>query len=88
MREVELAECNLLEEERAIVTDVPGTTRVWWKGEICIGGYSVTLIDTAGLRNTTAPLRKNRSRAISGPSDGRDLALYVGGRGGGLELGR
>jgi len=22
----------LLEEERAIVTDVPGTTAIWWKG--------------------------------------------------------
>jgi tRNA modification GTPase len=40
----------LLREERALVTQVPGTTRDVLRGELEIGGLSVILSDTAGLR--------------------------------------
>ncbi|HJP33777.1 MAG TPA: tRNA uridine-5-carboxymethylaminomethyl(34) synthesis GTPase MnmE [Candidatus Latescibacteria bacterium] len=42
----------LLGEDRAIVTDVPGTTRDWLEGRVMWSGESVRLIDTAGLHDT------------------------------------
>jgi tRNA modification GTPase len=43
---------EFLNEERAIVTEVPGTTRDLIDGEIVIDGFRVTITDTAGLRET------------------------------------
>lgn len=43
----------LLEEERAIVSDIPGTTRDTIEDEITIDGILYRFIDTAGLRHTT-----------------------------------
>ena len=44
---------RLLEEEKAIVTDVPGTTRDIIEGTCEIGGTLFRFVDTAGLRVTT-----------------------------------
>ncbi len=43
----------LLNEDRAIVSDIPGTTRDSIEDEISIGGVQFRFIDTAGLRETT-----------------------------------
>ncbi|MFN3840243.1 MAG: tRNA uridine-5-carboxymethylaminomethyl(34) synthesis GTPase MnmE [Cyclobacteriaceae bacterium] len=43
----------LLNEERAIVSDIPGTTRDVIEDEIILGGINFRFIDTAGLRETT-----------------------------------
>ncbi|WKN29742.1 tRNA uridine-5-carboxymethylaminomethyl(34) synthesis GTPase MnmE [Porifericola rhodea] len=43
----------LLNEEKAIVSDIPGTTRDFIEDEINIGGIGFRFIDTAGLRETT-----------------------------------
>jgi tRNA modification GTPase len=62
---------------RAIVTEVPGTTRDFVTEVVDIEGMSVTLIDTAGLRDTTdrveaeGVLRARQALAVS------DLALVV-----------
>jgi tRNA modification GTPase len=43
----------LLNEERAIVSEIPGTTRDVIEDEITLGGISFRFMDTAGLRETT-----------------------------------
>ncbi|AYB33633.1 tRNA uridine-5-carboxymethylaminomethyl(34) synthesis GTPase MnmE [Chryseolinea soli] len=44
---------TLLNEERAIVSDIPGTTRDAIEDEIVLGGINFRFIDTAGLRETS-----------------------------------
>jgi tRNA modification GTPase len=48
----------LLEKERAIVTDVPGTTRDLIEEAFLVGGFKVNLVDTAGLRKTDDRIEK------------------------------
>ena len=48
----------LLEEERAIVTDIPGTTRDTVEEYLSIGGIAVKIIDTAGIRETDDTVEK------------------------------
>ena len=43
----------LLEEDKAIVTDIAGTTRDIVEGQIHIGNVQLNLIDTAGIREAT-----------------------------------
>ena len=43
---------RLLEEDKAIVTDIPGTTRDIVEGIVDINGIRLNLIDTAGIRKT------------------------------------
>lgn len=43
---------RLLEEDKAIVTDIPGTTRDIVEGIVDINGIRLNLIDTAGIRET------------------------------------
>ena len=43
---------SLLDEEKAIVTNIPGTTRDIVEGSITLNGVAVNFIDTAGIRVT------------------------------------
>ena len=48
----------LLNEERAIVSEVPGTTRDTIEEELILGGIKFRFIDTAGIRETTDTIEK------------------------------
>ena len=48
----------LLEEEKAIVTDIEGTTRDVVEGQILLEGLKINLLDTAGVRNTDNKVEK------------------------------
>ncbi len=48
----------LLQEERAIVTDIPGTTRDIVKGSILLDGLKINLFDTAGIREDAEAVEK------------------------------
>lgn len=48
----------LLGLDRAIVTEVPGTTRDTIEETVSIGGFPVVLTDTAGLRTTDDPVER------------------------------
>ncbi len=68
---------SLVERERAIVTDIPGTTRDTLSEAIDLEGIPVILTDTAGLRDTTDGIETlgiERTRSAMGDSD---LVLVV-----------
>jgi tRNA modification GTPase len=62
----------LLDADRAIVTDIPGTTRDTLEEVASVGGYPVVLTDTAGIRETDDPVEAlgvQRSRAAIAQAD-------------------
>lgn len=68
----------LLGEDRAIVTNIPGTTRDTISGEMQLGGLPVLLTDTAGLRETEDPVEKlgvHRSEKALNDADAAVLIL-------------
>lgn len=62
-----------LEDERAIVTDIPGTTRDVIHGDTSYKGVKFTFLDTAGLRESVSDLVEKigiqKSREATGESD-------------------
>jgi tRNA modification GTPase len=67
----------LLREERAIVTDEPGTTRDVLEGFIEIRGVPVRLFDTAGLRQSKNPIEMAGMERARGKLAQADLILLV-----------
>ncbi|MCS7163140.1 MAG: tRNA uridine-5-carboxymethylaminomethyl(34) synthesis GTPase MnmE [Bacteroidia bacterium] len=68
----------LLAEERAIVSEIPGTTRDTIEERLILGGYELRLIDTAGLRATPAdPVEAEGIRRARQKLQEAFLLLYV-----------
>lgn len=70
----------LLKQQRAIVHDLPGTTRDMLEGYITLGGYPLKLIDTAGIQGTDDPVeREGITRSRSAASMARMLIIVLDG---------
>jgi tRNA modification GTPase len=67
----------LLGAARAIVTEIPGTTRDLISETVDFDGLRVTLIDTAGLRETDDRVEVEGMRRTQGAADVADLILEV-----------
>lgn len=67
----------LVGEERAIVTDVAGTTRDTLEEQIQINGISLNIIDTAGIRKTEDTVEKIGIQRAVASMEKADLILYV-----------
>ena len=68
---------NLLEEEKAIVTDIEGTTRDTVEGSIVINGIILDLIDTAGIRKTEDKVESIGVNKSLQTIEKADLILFV-----------
>ena len=67
----------LLEEDKAIVTDIAGTTRDIVEGQISINGILLNMIDTAGIRETEDKIEAiGVEKSIKMMNDS-DLVLFV-----------
>lgn len=70
----------LIGRERAIVCDVPGTTRDFLEEQLDLDGLPVRLVDTAGLRSTVDPVeREGLARCQSLMEQSRAVLLVVDG---------
>ena len=67
----------LLDDDRAIVSDIPGTTRDTIEDTITIDGLLVRFIDTAGIRHTDNPIEQaGIDRSLKAAKDA-DVMIYV-----------
>ncbi len=67
----------LVEKERAIVTDIPGTTRDTVEDVLDIGGVLTFITDTAGIRQTSDPIEKEGVRRAEHALEKADIVLLI-----------
>ncbi len=68
---------GLLNEEKAIISEIPGTTRDIIEDTITIGGNLVRFIDTAGLRKTDDKIEKIGINKALKKSKEASIVLYI-----------
>ena len=68
---------KLLKEEKAIVTDIEGTTRDTVEGEILLDGILLNIIDTAGIRKTEDKVEKIGVEKSLSKIEEADLVILV-----------
>jgi tRNA modification GTPase len=68
---------RLARREAAIVSPYPGTTRDVIEVHLDLGGYPVTLLDTAGIRDSDDPVEQEGVRRARSRAAAADLALWV-----------
>ncbi|MBX3327189.1 MAG: tRNA uridine-5-carboxymethylaminomethyl(34) synthesis GTPase MnmE [Nitrospira sp.] len=68
---------SLIRDNRAIVTDVPGTTRDIIEESVIWNGLPITLVDTAGLRETTDVVEQEGIRRSKEAQAQGDLILHL-----------
>ena len=68
---------KILKEEKAIVTDIEGTTRDTVEGEILLDGILLNIIDTAGIRKTADKVEKIGVEKSLSKIEEADLVILV-----------
>ena len=68
---------SLLEDDKAIISDIPGTTRDVLEDTITIGGNLLRFIDTAGIRDTNDKIEKIGIKKALQQVEKAALILYV-----------
>ena len=68
---------RLLEEEKAIVTDIEGTTRDVVEGKINLDGIVLNIVDTAGIRETNDIVEKIGVKKSLEQISKSDLVIYI-----------
>lgn len=68
---------RLVTRERAIVTEVPGTTRDTLEETVDLSGVPVTLVDTAGVRESADPVETEGVRRTRGAIAEADAVIWV-----------
>lgn len=67
----------LLDKERAIVSDIPGTTRDTLESDMRLNGLNFRLIDTAGIRDTNEIIEQEGIKRSTKAMEEADLVLFV-----------
>jgi tRNA modification GTPase len=68
---------RLARREAAIVSPYPGTTRDVIEVHLDLGGYPITLVDTAGIRASDDPVEQEGVRRATARAAAADLVLWV-----------
>src|SRR4029453_9446077 len=68
---------RIARREAAIVSPLPGTTRDVIEGHLDLGGYPVTLLDTAGIRESDDPIEQEGVRRARARAAEADLVVWV-----------
>jgi len=68
---------RLLQYEKAIVTDIPGTTRDIVEGKILVDGINLNIVDTAGIRDTVDIVEQIGVQKSLNMLNDADLVLLV-----------
>jgi tRNA modification GTPase len=68
---------RLARREAAIVSPFPGTTRDVLEVHLDLGGYPVTVLDTAGIRETSDPVEREGVRRAGEQTASADLVLWL-----------
>ncbi len=68
---------RLTGESRAIVTDIPGTTRDLVRADLNLGGLPVELVDTAGLREAADAVEAEGVRRALSEAETADIVLAI-----------
>jgi len=68
---------RLAKEERALVTDIPGTTRDTLEVDVNIEGFPVRFIDTAGLRSARGKVEQHGINRTKKTIDSSDMVIWV-----------
>lgn len=68
---------RIVRREAAIVSPIPGTTRDVIEAHLDLGGYPVTVLDTAGIRESDDPIEQEGARRAKERASRADIVLWV-----------